>query len=59
MIFNEHLKKLPRVFSAAESQGRGWIHALDLNRTPVATGFRKAWGDDWSEQRQTKGMFSS
>lgn len=57
MVFNEHLKKLPTVFSVAESQGE-WIRALDLNRT-VATGFRKAWGHDWSEQRQTKGMFSS
>lgn len=36
----------------AESQG-GWIRALDLSRT-VAAGFRKAWGNDWSERRQTK-----
>ena len=36
-----------------------WIHALCLSRTPVATGFRKAQGGDWSEQRHTKETFSS
>lgn len=49
MLFNEHLKKITNSLLRGTIPG-GKIRALDLSRTPVAAGFRKAWGNDWSEQ---------